>query len=226
MKKLFILGIVFSIVGLFGIANATTTVNTTAEDTQVIQEAIEKYKNKNYLGCISDLRMEVTKDPTSTISWYYLGNAYMNISMKKEAHEAFDKVVTLNTVPKLTSYAIQAKLCMENKQNCQYQNFNSEQITALRKNPTGFLETYFAALKSETKSKSDIEIEKLIKNGYNSKIHPEASKVILQERTKMEQSRINSKAALPADNSAMAMIIESDSLNVLKETMQNYQDAE
>ena len=74
--------------------------------------------------------------------------------------------------------------------------------------------------------KEDLEIERLIKGGYNSKIHPEASKVILQERTKMEQSRINSKAALPTDNSAMAMIIETDSLDVLKESMQNYKNAQ
>ena len=220
MKKLFILGLVFSVIGMFNISIADT------ESTDVIKDAIEKYKNKNYLGCISDLRMETTKDPTSTISWYYLGNAYMNIAMKKEAHDAFDKVVSLNTVPKLTSYALQAKICMENKQRCQYQNFNAEQIAQLKANPATFIESYFASLSDANKNQKDLEIERLIKGGYNSKIHPEASKVILQERTKMEQSRINSKAALPTDNSAMAMIIETDSLDVLKESMQNYKNAQ
>ncbi len=220
MKKLFILGLVFSVVGMFNISIADT------ESEDVIKDAIEKYKNKNYLGCISDLRMETTKDPTSTISWYYLGNAYMNISMKKEAHDAFDKVVSLNTVPKLTSYALQAKICMENKQRCQYQDFNAEQIVQLKANPASFLESYFASLSDLNKNQKDLEIERLIKGGYNSKIHPEASKVIMQERTRMEQSRINSKAALPADNAALAMIIETDSLDVLKESMQNYKNAQ
>lgn len=220
MKKLFILGLVFSVVGMFNISIADT------ESEDVIKDAIEKYKNKNYLGCISDLRMETTKDPTSTISWYYLGNAYMNISMKKEAHDAFDKVVSLNTVPKLTSYALQAKICMENKQRCQYQDFNAEQIVQLKANPASFLESYFASLSDANKNQKDLEIERLIKGGYNSKIHPEASKVIMQERTRMEQSRINSKAALPADNAALAMIIETDSLDVLKESMQNYKNAQ
>ena len=229
MKKLFILGLVFSIVGMFGIQNASTAVeetNAETNNTQVIKEAIQKYKDKNYLGCISDLRIETKKDPMSTVSWYYLGNAYMNIAMKQEAHEAFDKVVQLNTVPKLTSYAIQAKLCMENPAKCNYQDFNNEQIAQLKANPNQFLESYFESLSDKNKNKDDIEIEKLIKGAYSGKVHPDASKVIIQERTKMEQNKINSKAALPDDYSAMAMILETNPLEDLKESMQNYKNGQ
>ena len=224
MKKLFILGLVFSIIGLF--CNSTS-VQAAEDSVQTIKGAIEKYKNKNYLGCISDLKMETAKDPASTISWYYLGIAYMNIAMKTEAHEAFDKVVQLNTVPKLTSYSIQAKICMENPARCTYQDFNKDQIAQLRLDPTGFLETYFANLNNKTESQTDIEIKKLIKGGYGGKLHPEAREVIMQERTKIEQNTINSgnRASVPtneklaeaiemlnrqnADFSNMAMIMEN-----------------
>ncbi len=225
MKKLFILGLVFSIIGLFCNSNCAQA---EGDSTQVIKGAIEKYKNKNYLGCISDLKMETAKDPASTVSWYYLGNAYMNIAMKREAHEAFDKVVQLNTVPKLTSYSIQAKICMENPARCTYQDFNKEQIAQLRLDPNGFLESFFSNLNNQTKSQTDMEIEKLIKGGYRENIHPEAREVIMQERTKMEQNNINSRnrAALPTNdklaeaiemlnsqNSNMAMILENQNKN-------------
>ncbi len=221
MKKLFILGLVFSIIGLFCNSNVAQAASDNAE---VIKGAIEKYKNKNYLGCISDLKMETAKDPASTISWYYLGNAYMNIAMKTEAHEAFDKVVQLNTVPKLTSYSIQAKICMENPARCTYQDFNKDQIAQLRLDPNGFLESFFSNLNNQTKSQTDIEIEKLINGGYGGNLHPEAREVIMQERTKIEQNTINTgnRASLPTNdklaeaiemlnkqNSNMAMIIEN-----------------
>lgn len=205
MKKLFILGLVFSIVGMFCFSN-----NVLASDSSVVKEAIEKYKNKNFLGCISDLRIETEKDPTNTVAWYYLGNAYMHIAMKEDAHYAFDQVIMLNTVPKLTSYSIQAKLCMENNQRCEYQEFTKDEIAQLRANPVKFLESYFANLNNKNQSEEDAVIEKLINGGYNGKIHPDANEVILQERANIQ----GNKAALPSsvlglDASKMAMLIEN-----------------
>jgi len=210
MKKLFILGLVFLIISIIGVSNIAKADTT---DTQTVKGAIEKYKNKNFLGCISDLRVITDKDKTNTVAWYYLGNAYMHISMKDDAHQAFDKVVSLNTVPKLTSYAIQAKLCMENSQKCTYQDFTREEIAKLRQNPVEFLDQYFENLNSQTKNQEDVEIEKLIDGGYNNNIHPEASEVILQERTKIEQSKSNKRAMVPNDSmnmdtARMSMLIE------------------
>ena len=222
MKKLFILGLVFSIVGFFCTSNIAQAAES---NTAVIKGAIEKYKNRNFLGCISDLKMETAKDPSSAIAWYYLGNAYMNIAMKAEAHEAFDNVVQINSVPKLTSYSIQAKICMENPARCTYQDFNKDQISQLKADPTGFLESYFANLNNDNKSEADIEIEKLINGSYGGNLHPDAKNVIIQERTKIEQSQSHNSAYIPSndklaealellkgqgnDLSAMAMILEN-----------------
>ncbi len=199
MKKLFLLGLMFALMS--GVCNVQKTfAEDTEADTQIIKDAIEKYKDKNYLGCISDLRLYTEKDATNAVAWYYLGNAYMNISMKPEAHAAFAKVVNLNTVPKLTSYSIQAQICMENSAKCNYQEFTNDQIKKLISNPNEFLEQYFANLNNNTKDADTIEIENLIKGGYPNNIHPSARDFIQQERIKMKQVEINeNKASVPAD---------------------------
>ena len=167
----------------------------TYSDASIIKGAIAKYKNKNYLGCISDLRMYLTQDPSSAIAWYYLGNSYMNIAMKTEAHQAFDRVVQLNSVPKLTSYSIQAKICMENPTKCQYQDFTYDEIVKLKADPMTFLDQYFASLSGENKDVSQIEIERLIEGYYRNNIHPSARDFIMQEQAKMKQLEINANKA-------------------------------
>ncbi len=192
MKKIFMLGLVFTLMLAFG---NMQEVYSQDDNTQIIQDAISKYKNKNYVGCISDLRMLTEKDPTSAIAWYYLGNAYMNIAMTQEAHEAFEKVIGLNTVPKLTSYSIQAQICMENPSKCEYQDFSHDEIKKLKADPAGFLEQYFANLNNTEKDADTVEIENLIKGNYPQNVHPQAQEFIRQEKTKMKQNEINTDQA-------------------------------
>ena len=205
MKKIFMLGLVFTL--LLGLGNIHKVF---AQDTDIniIKEAISKYKNKNYVGCISDLRMYTKDDPTSAISWYYLGNAYMNIAMKQEAHEAFEKVIALNTVPKLTSYSIQAQICMENPQKCEYQNFTYDEIKKLKADPTTFLEQYFANLNNTEKDADIVEIEHLINGSYSQNIHPQALEFIRQEKTKMKQNEINTDKAYIQSNEKFAQAVK------------------
>ncbi len=199
MKKLFMLGL--SVILFAGMLNIQAVYAEDEQGSKVIKAAIEKYKAKNFVGCISDLRLYTDKDPSNAIAWYYLGNAYMNIAMKPEAHSAFEKVVELNTVPKLTSYSIQAQICMENPAKCQYQNFSYEEIKKLKADPTAFLEQYFASLNStETKDPDTIEIEKLINGDYPNNIHKNAKEFIDNERAKMRTTEINeNKAYIPSD---------------------------
>lgn len=191
MKKGFVLGLVcFTVISICGIQLAF------ASDSSVITGAIEKYKKKNYLGCISDLNLFTEKDTTNAVAWYYLGSAYMNISMNTEAHAAFEKVIELNTVPKLTSYAIQAELCMESKEKCKYENFTLAEIKKLKADPTNFLKEYFEK-KNEVveKDPQTVQIENLIKGSYANHIHPDAQEFIRQERLKMKQNEINADKA-------------------------------
>ena len=141
MKKLLICALIMSVISIFCFAPDTKAAE---NDKQVIKEAIAKYKAKNYLGCISDLKMYTAKETNNAVAWYYLGTSYMNIAMLGEAQDAFDKVIELNTVPQLTSYSIQAKLCMENQEKCKYQDFTYDEIKQLKSDPVKFLDSFLA----------------------------------------------------------------------------------
>lgn len=213
MKKSFLLSLVFALMLSFNCIQKVYAENT---DSKIIKAAISKYKNKNYIGCISDLRMYTEKDPANAVAWYYLGNAYMNISMKQEAHAAFEKVIALNTTPKLTSYSIQAQICMENPSKCEYKNFSNEEIKKLKENPTAFLEQYFANMNNTDKDADTLEIENLINGSYPQNIHPQAKEFIRQEKTKMKQNEINTDQAYIPSNEKLA-----EAVNLLKEQNNN-----
>ena len=186
MKRILKLGLVLTVIIGFSLQQAFALVNN-----DMIRGAIKKYKEKNYVGCISDLRLYTSEDKSNAVAWYYLGSAYMNIAMQQDAYAAYDKVIELNTVPKLTSYAIQAELCMQNPANCHYQNFNNEEIKQLKANPLQFLQTYEANKNVKATDPETKVIEALIQGGYGSHIHPQAQDYINQERTKIRQSQIN-----------------------------------
>lgn len=245
MKRFFIIGLLavmmFSVVSQCAIANSASTA--------VVKKAITEYKTGNYLGCISDLRMYLEEDSSNVVAWYYLGNAYMKIAMKPEAHEAFDMVINLNSVPKLTSYAIQAKMCMENTMQCTYQDFTNEEIKELRADPAGFLTQYFTKLNEVKEKDADVvEIEKLIQGGYSNNVHPDAQNFIMQQKTQTKQNQMNksmssspSKAAVPSDEklaeaimllkqqrdndiTSMAMFLDNDYENMSSKKSADYTD--
>ncbi len=190
MKKLFILVIAALTIGMgLETVKAATAATTSGNDT--IKAAIAKYKNKNFIGCISDLRIYTTKEPSSAVAWYYLGNSYMNIAMKKDANIAFDKVIELNTVPLLTSYSIQAKLCMEKPIRCKYQKFTYDELVKLKANPESFIEEYLTppppvVVEEVPKDAGELEIERLIDGYYSNNIHPSARNFIIQEKAKIK----------------------------------------
>lgn len=189
MKKLFIIGMILTLAS--GMFKTVFAEDLQEMDPGAIRGAIAKYKQKNFIGCISDLRMYTEKDPSSAIAWYYLGNSYMKISMIPEANDAYSRVVSINTVPILTSYSIQAQMCMQDPTKCEYQNFNAEQIKELRKNPSEFISQYFSNIQNQNTDTNSVEIEKLINGQYSNNMHPEVKTFIMQERTKMRQNEAN-----------------------------------
>lgn len=200
MKKLFIAGLMIAVLG--GLFNTVFALEQVKEmDPGAIKGAITKYKDRNYVGCISDLRMYTEKDPSSAIAWYYLGNSYMKISMQQEANEAYNRVVSLNTVPILTSYSIQAQMCMQDPTKCEYQNFSYDEIKELRRNPSEFISQFLASQQNKETDANTVEIEKLINGSYSNNMHPDAKTFIMQEKTKMRQNEINdgNQAYIPQD---------------------------
>ncbi|MCD7878313.1 MAG: hypothetical protein LUG16_00085 [Candidatus Gastranaerophilales bacterium] len=195
MKKVFITGLVLAAFMTF--CNISTMTAIAADgDAGIINAAIAKYKAKDYLGCISELREYTDYNPDNAVAWYYLGSSYMQIAMQDEAIAAFDEVIALDTVPQLTSYSIQAQMCIEDASKCNYKNFNLDEILKLKENPVGFFQQYFANLNIKpVKQPGEQDIENLINGSYSQNIHPSAQEFIRQERAKMQQNEMNTNKA-------------------------------
>lgn len=161
-----------------------------------VRVAINKYKHHDYVGCIQDLEEYSQNDPSNAIAFYYSGIAYMKVGMKDKAVEAFEKVASINSVPILSSYAIQATNCMNsNISPCVYKKYSKDEIEEMLVDPGAF----FAKKESEPENKAeetvsiDSDIDKLIHGAYPENIHPDANKVIQETRLIQEQERVNAE---------------------------------
>lgn len=163
-----------------------------------VRVAINKYKNHDYVGCIQDLEEYSENDPSNSIAFYYSGIAYMKVGMKDKAVEAFEKVASINSVPILSSYAIQATNCMKsNISPCIYKKYSKDEIQEMLVDPGAF----FAKKESESGNENapeetvsiDSDIDKLIHGSYPDNIHPDANKVIQETRLLQEQERVNAE---------------------------------
>ena len=106
---------------------------------QAVRVAINKYKAQDYIGCIQDLEEYSEDDPSNAVAYYYTGIAYMNVGMRDKSIEAFNKVATINSVPILSSYAIQATNCMNNSiVPCKYKKYSKAEIEELVQDPAAF----------------------------------------------------------------------------------------
>ena len=161
-----------------------------------VRVAINKYKHHDYVGCIQDLEEYSESDPSNAIAFYYSGIAYMKVGMKDKAVQAFEKVASINSVPILSSYAIQATNCMNsNISPCVYKKYSKDEIEEMLVDPGAF----FAKKDSEPENKAeeavsiDSDIDKLIHGAYPDNIHPDANKVIQETRLIQEQERVNAE---------------------------------
>ena len=160
-----------------------------------VKTAINKYKGGDYLGCIQDMEEYTAAEPTDAIAYYYMGISYMKVGLKDNAIDALQKVSTINSVPKLSSYAIQATRCMQRNINpCTYKNYSDNQLENLLKDPSNFFNTYAGDGNGGSISE-DVEddLDRLFNGSYPSNIHPDANKVIQETRLIQEQERVNTE---------------------------------
>ncbi len=164
---------------------------------QAVRVAINKYKAQDYIGCIQDLEEYSEDDPSNAVAYYYTGIAYMNVGMRDKSIEAFNKVATINSVPILSSYAIQATNCMNNSiVPCKYKKYSKAEIEELVQDPAAFFAKK-AAEPEDAAPVADIEdtsdIDRLIQGKYPDNIHPDARKVIQETKLQQEQDRLNAE---------------------------------
>ena len=207
MKKIFII-----LVAVFALTTACFADTQLLKDNiAIIRGAIKSYKAQNYTQCIVTLTEYVKTHPISAAAYYYLGNSYMKIGDADLARENYERTVDINTVPQLTSYALQAIDCLNRGPGvvCQYYSFSKKQIAELQENPTVYLESVRNNLLSENvREGSDEEIEKLIQAQgiYSDRIHPEAKQVLSNEKTQREKYNMNKKSMIPVSDKIAKVI--------------------
>jgi len=121
MMKKFALFLAFTLVTAYT-TNICLAGSTTAKKSlsvsPAVYGAIAKYKQKNYTGCIQDLKPIVEKDENNVIAQYYLGIAYAQLGMKNEARTAYQKVVDSDSDVKLVDYSKKALACLDGRPEC------------------------------------------------------------------------------------------------------------
>ncbi|MGN0005099.1 MAG: hypothetical protein ACI37Z_03920 [Candidatus Gastranaerophilaceae bacterium] len=162
-----------------------------------VRVAINKYKAQDYIGCIQDLEEYSEEDPSNAVAYYYTGIAYMNVGMRDKSIEAFNKVATINSVPLLSSYALQATNCMNNDiKPCKYKKYSKSEIDELVQNPAAFFEKKASEpedVAPEASIEDTTDIDRLIQGKYPDNIHPDARKVIQETKLQQEQDRLNAE---------------------------------
>lgn len=86
-----------------------------ADETSILTDGIQAYKNGDYELCITKMKEVVKDDPTSALSYYYLGLAYSKTGKNILAVRNYDKVITLGSDKTLIDLAQKGKACVGGK---------------------------------------------------------------------------------------------------------------
>ena len=76
--------------------------------TSFVYQAINKYKNKNYTGCIQDMDYIIQKGRPSDIVYYYRAISYSQLGIPEKARESYDAARNISRNRVLIDYATQA----------------------------------------------------------------------------------------------------------------------
>ena len=96
--------------------------------TSFVYQAINKYKNKNYTGCIQDMDYIIQKGRPSDIVYYYRAISYSQLGMSDKARESYDAARNISRNRVLIDYATQAINCIDDATLCDA-NLDDSDIT-------------------------------------------------------------------------------------------------
>jgi len=89
-----------------------TSTNNTYYDNALIESLIEKYKEKNYVGCIQEAQSKMQQDNPNPVAMYYMALSYTQIGDVKAALDLYDAILKLKPSDTLTECAIRGRDCL------------------------------------------------------------------------------------------------------------------
>ncbi len=97
-----------------------------------LQQAINKYRQKNYTGCIQDMDYIITKGKALDIAYYYKAISYARLGMTEEAKKSYEEAQRITNNQALKDYTTQAIGCIDDPSKCDA-NLDSQDITTFIK---------------------------------------------------------------------------------------------
>lgn len=87
-------------------------------DPALIENLIEKYKAKNYVGCIQEAQSKMQQDNPNPVAMYYMALSYTQIGDVKAALDLYDAILKLKPSATLTECAIRGRDCLTGGSSC------------------------------------------------------------------------------------------------------------
>lgn len=81
-------------------------------DSPNLESIKQKYRDKNYAGCMQECEAYVRLNPNDTLGFYYLAMCYANADDIENAVRAYEKVISLNDNPMIVKYATNGRNCL------------------------------------------------------------------------------------------------------------------
>lgn len=150
-----------------------------------LKSSISKYKRGNYTGCLQELFSLTKKQPSNAAAYYYMGLAYTRIGDTENATKAYDKAISINANPTVTSFAKRGKDCITGGSLCHPQT----------------------AVKKDVVPQSDLD--KFINAPYGNGLSPEVNKQIQEQNLKRFQQEMNNSGG-KVNNSQLEQIKDFD----------------
>ena len=72
-----------------------TSTNNMYYDPALIENLIQKYKEKNYVGCIQEAQSKMQQDSPNPVAMYYMALSYTQIGDVKTALDIYDAILKL-----------------------------------------------------------------------------------------------------------------------------------
>ena len=104
--------------GLLFPSQAFATAKKANVSNSFIYQAIAKYRNKNYTGCIQDMDYAIQNGRPSDIAYYYKALSYAKLGMTDEAKGAYQSALSSTSNRTLAEYAQQAVSCIDDPTTC------------------------------------------------------------------------------------------------------------
>ncbi len=163
--KSFLVGLIISGFVLSGGVTLAATKNAQLPSSFVYQ-AINKYKQKNYTGCIQDMDYIIQKGRPTDVAYYYKAISYSQLGMPEKAREAYESARSISSNRVLIDYATQAMNCIDDASLCDSQ-LDSGDITKFIKSEEFMHSDVKAELENQTIERAKAEINNDVKPDSN-----------------------------------------------------------